>query len=101
MPLPLVFVTLKPLIVIQLLPETVNPFTFPVTVTDAAAAAVNTMGAVDVPDTGTVTFSVYVPLATWTVCPAATRAAAAETVQNGWSGIPEPVAEQAELPRST
>src|SRR6266550_2561711 len=101
MPLPLVLVTVKPLMVIQLLLDTVNPFVFPVTVTDAPGAAVNTMGDVDVPDTGTVTFSLYVPLATWTVCPAATCAAAAEIVKNGCSSVPEPESEQAELPRST
>ena len=101
MPFPLVFVTVKPLIVTQLLLETAKPFTMPVTVTVAPGAAVKVIGAVDVPETGTVTFSEYVPEATWTVCPAATRVAAAEIVQNGWSTVPGPASEQAELARST
>jgi hypothetical protein len=101
MPFPLVFVTVKPLIVIQLLLDTVKPFTVPVSVTVAPGAAVKTIGAADVPEVGTVTSSGYVPAATWTVSPAATRAAAAPIVQNGWSTVPEPVSEHAGLPLST
>ena len=57
MPFPLVFVTVKPLIVIQLLLDTVKPFTLPVSVTVAPGAAVKTIGAADVPEVGTVTSS--------------------------------------------
>lgn len=46
-------------------------------------AAVNTIGAVEVPDTGTSPASEYVPEATCTVFPALTLAAAAEIVQKG------------------
>src|SRR5919202_2076704 len=101
MPRSLVFVTVKPLIVIQLRPETRNPSACPLRVTVAPEAAVKTMGALDVPDVETLTFSGYVPAATCTVWPAATTCAAAPIVQNGRSIAPEPESVQEELPRST
>src|SRR6266511_593701 len=101
MPLPLMLVTVKPLIVIQLLLETVKPLTFPLRVTLAPGAVVNTIGAVEVPDVVTLTFSEWVPAATWTLCPATTFDAAALIVQNGWSTVPEPASEQAGFARST
>ena len=49
MPQPLVSVTVKPLTVIQLLPEMAKPFACPLRVTVAPGAAVKTIGALEVP----------------------------------------------------
>jgi hypothetical protein len=50
--------------VIQLAFVSAKPFCPPVRVTDAPAAAVNTIGAADVPEVVTATDSGYVPAAT-------------------------------------
>src|ERR671924_677866 len=86
------------LTVIQLFPEMTKPFAWPLTVTSAAGAAWNEMGAADVPEVRTVTDSGYVPAATCTVWPAPTARAAALIVQNGWVSEPDPLSEQLELP---
>ncbi len=57
MPRSLVVVMLKPLTVIQLLPEMEKPFTRPLSVTVAPGAAVKAIGALEVPDVDTVTAS--------------------------------------------
>src|SRR5207249_2102614 len=93
-PSPVVAVMLKPSTVTQLLPESVKPFVFPVTVTLAPGAVVNTIGALDVPEFAGVTFSAYVPEATATVSPAVACAAAPPMVQNGWLADPAPASVQ-------
>src|SRR4051812_13687935 len=78
-----------------------GPLVAPVRVTVAPGAAVKVIGAVEVPDAGTVTGSEYVPPATCTVSPAPTARAAAVIVQNGWASVPEPPSEQPPAARST
>src|SRR5215210_4566610 len=101
MPRSLVFVTLNPSTVIQLLPEMVKPCACPLSVTLAPGAAAKTVGAVEVPEADTVTSSGYVPEATRTVWPAATTPAPAPIVQNGCAAVPGPMSEQDAFARST
>ena len=103
MPAPVVWVTLKPRITIQLLFEATKPLLPPATVTLAPGAVVNVIGATDVPEFFTETFPPYVPLATTTVTPAVAMLAAALMVQNGVAPepTPTPVSRQFALPRST
>jgi len=81
---------LKPEITIQLWPLTVNPWSWPVTVTLEPGDGAKEMGAPEMPDRLTFTFSKYVPELTRTDTPGLAAAAAAEMVQNGWLTLPGP-----------
>src|ERR1051325_10561818 len=82
--------------VIQLLALTVKAWICPETVTLAPGAGVKVSGAPAVPELAGVTFSTYVPEATWTVVPAVATAAALPIVQNGIVWVPAPVLLQRE-----
>ena len=101
MPYPLVAVITNPRTVTQFRPLIAKPFALPWIVTAAPGAAVNTIGATEVPEIETVTASEYVPDATSTVCPAATVEAAARIVQYGCVDVPGPESEHAALCRAT
>src|SRR5438067_196411 len=96
-----VAVTLKPRTVIQFLFATVKAWASPETVTDAPGAGWYTIGAEAVPEFFGVTFSEYVPAATWTVCPATATFAAAPIEQYGTLWVPDPTFEQLGLFLST
>ena len=71
-----------------------KPLPVPLRMTLAPGAAVNTIGASDVPELEMLTCSVYVPAATWTVVPAVAFAPAVAIVQNGVVESPGPASEQ-------
>jgi len=79
---------LNPSIVIQFLPATSNPRSWPVTMTVASGAALKTIGAAALPDARILTYSGYVPDPTTTVPPATILAAAPLIVQNGEAAVP-------------
>ncbi len=101
MPRPVVSVTVNPAIVTQLLPDTMNPFVPPLTVTAAPGAGWNTIGAPDVPELATVTPPPYVPEDTTTVWPASATEPAFTIEQNGCDAVPPPESEQFDAPLST
>src|SRR5207245_230931 len=101
MPGPVVWVMANPWTLMKLLPEMVQPFVCPRMVTAAPVAAVNTIGAVDVPEFAGLSSSAYWPAFTTTVCPATATDAALEMVQNGCVWVPAPLSEQPLLFLST
>src|SRR5215218_7428183 len=68
-------------------PDRSNPYCCPPTVDPDEPRKM--IGALEVPDRVSVTFSLYVPAATATVSPATALAAAALIVQKGWPPLSE------------
>src|SRR5216684_3181253 len=101
MPGPVVWVMANPWILTKLRPEMVQPLVCPRMVTVAPVAAVNTIGAVDVPEFAGLSSSAYWPALTLTVWPATATDAALEMVQNGCVWVPAPLSEQLLLFLST